>query len=83
MIGDRQCSKKVTNNGDGKWRCERCDQSITSVEECDYRYILQLQIQDHTGLTWVTAFQECGEEIIGIPAKTLYFLKYEEHQKRL
>lgn len=75
MIGDRQCSKKVTNNGDGKWRCDRCDQS---VDECDYRYILQLQIQDHTGLTWVTAFQEGGEEIMGIPAKTLYYLKYEE-----
>lgn len=75
MIGDRQCSKKVTNNGDGKWRCDRCDQS---VDECDYRYILQLQIQDHTGLTWVTAFQEGGEEIMGIPAKRLYYLKYEE-----
>ncbi|KAJ7943945.1 Replication protein A subunit [Quillaja saponaria] len=75
MIGDRQCNKKVTNNGDGKWRCDRCDQS---VDACDYRYILQLQIQDHTGLTWVTAFQECGEEILGIPAKDLYYLKYEE-----
>ncbi|KAG6577754.1 Replication protein A 70 kDa DNA-binding subunit C, partial [Cucurbita argyrosperma subsp. sororia] len=75
MIGDRQCSKKVTNNGDGKWRCDRCDQS---VDECDYRYILQLQIQDHTGLTWVTAFQEGGEEIMGLPAKRLYYLKYEE-----
>ncbi|KAG6596695.1 replication protein A 70 kDa DNA-binding subunit A [Cucurbita moschata] len=75
MIGDRQCSKKVTNNGDGKWRCDRCDQS---VDECDYRYILQLQIQDHTGLTWVTAFQEGGEEIMGVPAKRLYYLKYEE-----
>lgn len=75
MIGDRQCNKKVTNNGDGKWRCERCDQS---VDDCDYRYILQFQIQDHTGLTWVTAFQECGEEIMGISAKNLYYLKYEE-----
>ncbi|GAB2296114.1 hypothetical protein Dimus_030248 [Dionaea muscipula] len=75
MIGDRQCNKKVTNNGDGKWRCDRCDQS---VDECDFRYILQLQIQDHTALTWVTAFQECGEEIMGMPAKNLYSLKYEE-----
>ncbi|GMN40754.1 hypothetical protein TIFTF001_009974 [Ficus carica] len=74
-IGDRQCNKKVTNNGDGKWRCDRCDQE---VDECDYRYILQLQIQDHTGLTWVTAFQEGGEEIMGVPAKSLYYLKYEE-----
>ncbi|KAL6556466.1 hypothetical protein OROGR_005754 [Orobanche gracilis] len=75
MIGDRQCNKKVTNNGDGKWRCERCDQV---VDECDYRYILQMQIQDHTGLTWVTSFQESGEEIMGVPAKELYNLKYEE-----
>ena len=76
MIGDRQCNKKVTNNGDGKWRCERCDQSIDS---CNYRYILQFQIQDHTGLTWVSAFQECGEVIMGMPAKDLYFMKYEDH----
>ncbi|KAL5550823.1 hypothetical protein UlMin_000999 [Ulmus minor] len=75
MIGDRQCNKKVTNNGDGKWRCDKCDQSI---DECDYRYILQLQIQDHTGLAWVTAFQEGGEEIMGVSAKSLYLLKYEE-----
>ncbi|XP_052210578.1 replication protein A 70 kDa DNA-binding subunit A-like [Diospyros lotus] len=75
MVGDRQCNKKVTNNGDGKWRCDRCDQS---VDECDYRYILQFQIQDHTGLSWVTAFQECGEDIMGVSAKDLYYLKHEE-----
>ncbi|GAB4857933.1 hypothetical protein Ancab_015838 [Ancistrocladus abbreviatus] len=77
MIGDRKCNKKVTNEGDGKWRCDRCDQS---VDECDYRYILQFQIQDHTGITWVTAFQECGEDIMGMPAKNLYYLKFGEEQ---
>ncbi|KAK6947315.1 Replication factor A, C-terminal [Dillenia turbinata] len=75
MIGDRQCNKKVINNGDGKWQCDRCNQS---VDDCDYRYILQFQIQDHTGNTWVTAFQECGADIMGISAKDLYHLKYEE-----
>ncbi|KAL0793448.1 hypothetical protein Bca101_064825 [Brassica carinata] len=78
MIGDRPCSKKVTNNGDGTWRCERCDRS---VDECDYRYILQLQLQDHTGVTWATAFQEAGEEIMGMPAKELYYLKYEDQDE--
>ncbi|GER57613.1 replication protein A 70 kDa DNA-binding subunit [Striga asiatica] len=78
MIADRQCSKKVTNNGDGKWRCERCEKS---VEECDYRYILQMQIQDHTGLTWATAFQETGKDIMGISAKDLYYIKYEEQDE--
>ncbi|CAK8540260.1 unnamed protein product [Lathyrus sativus] len=78
MTGDRQCNKKVTNNGDGKWRCDKCDKSI---DACDYRYLLQMQIQDHTGQTWVTAFQEGGEEILGISAKDLYFLKYEEQDE--
>nr|GEW81049.1 replication protein A 70 kDa DNA-binding subunit A-like [Tanacetum cinerariifolium] len=75
MINDRKCNKKVTNNGDGKWRCERCDKDI---DECDYRYILQFQIQDHTGITWVTAFEEGGEAIMGVTAKDLYCMKYEE-----
>ncbi|XXG81711.1 hypothetical protein AAC387_Pa09g2284 [Persea americana] len=75
MVGDRQCSKKVTRSGDGNWHCDRCDQDS---KECDYRYLLQAQVQDHTGITWVTAFQESGEEILGCSAKELYLLKYEE-----
>lgn len=78
MNGERPCSKKVTNNGDGTWRCEKCDRC---VGECDYRYILQLQLQDHTGLTWATAFQEAGEEIMGMPAKDLYYVKYEDRDE--
>lgn len=75
MIGDRQCSKKVTRSGNDRWLCDRCNQEF---EECDYRYLLQAQIQDHTGLIWVTAFQESGEEIIGFSAKELYQLKSED-----
>ncbi|XVF13750.1 hypothetical protein REPUB_Repub08aG0234500 [Reevesia pubescens] len=72
--GDRQCNKKVTNNGDGKWWCDKCDRS---VDEPDYRYIIQFQIQDHTGITWVTAFQESGEDLMGVSAKDLYYLRFE------
>ncbi|GMH04103.1 hypothetical protein Nepgr_005942 [Nepenthes gracilis] len=75
MIGDRQCNKKVTKAGDGRWICDRCNQEF---EECDYRYLLQAQIQDHTGLIWVTSFQESGEEILGCSAKELYNLKNEK-----
>ncbi|KAI3862722.1 hypothetical protein MKX03_002014 [Papaver bracteatum] len=73
-----QCMKKVTNDGNGRWKCERCDKSFS---ECDYRYILQLQIQDFTGYTWVKAFQETGEKIMGYSAKTLYYLKHEEQDE--
>ncbi|KAK9061550.1 hypothetical protein SSX86_018732 [Deinandra increscens subsp. villosa] len=78
MIGDRNCNKKVVNNGDGKWRCDKCDQT---VDECEYRYMLQVQLQDHTGLIWATAFQETGEDIIGIPAKDLHIIKYEKQDE--
>ncbi|KAK4755953.1 hypothetical protein SAY87_009710 [Trapa incisa] len=71
MIGDRQCNKKVTKSNSG-WTCDRCNQEF---EECEYRYLLQAQIQDHTGITWVTAFQESGEEIMGISAKEMFTLK--------
>lgn len=78
MIGDRQCNKKVTRSGN-RWLCDRCNQEF---EDCDYRYLLQAQIQDHTGLIWVTAFQESGEEILGCSAKELYMLKNEEQDDR-
>lgn len=74
MIGDRQCNKKATRCGN-IWQCDRCNQEF---DDCDYRYLLQAQIQDHTGLTWVTAFQESGEEILGCSAKELYSLKHDE-----
>ncbi|XP_068659391.1 replication protein A 70 kDa DNA-binding subunit A [Aristolochia californica] len=75
MVGDRKCSRKVSRLGKLRWRCERCDREF---EECDYRYLLQAQVQDHTGLTWVTAFQEAGEELLGCSAKELYGLKHED-----
>ncbi|BAT80055.1 hypothetical protein LR48_Vigan04g012700 [Vigna angularis] len=75
MIGDRQCNKKVTRSGNTRWQCDRCNQEF---EECDYRYLLQAQILDGTGLTWVTAFQEAGEEIMEYSAKDLYLLKHEQ-----
>lgn len=78
ILGDRKCSKRVVNNGDGRWICKKCDQI---VDECDYRYDLQLHIHDHTGLTWVNAYGETGEEIMGISAKDLYLLKHEDEDE--
>lgn len=72
MIGDRQCNKKVTKSDSGSWLCDKCNQEFP---ECDYRYLLQLQIQDHTGTTWATAFQESGQDLLGCSARELYMFK--------
>ncbi|CAM0943763.1 unnamed protein product [Alopecurus aequalis] len=73
--GDRQCNKKVTKGTSGLWCCDRCDKEF---EECDYRYLLQLQIQDHSGTAWVTAFQETAQELLGCSAGDL--VRYKEEQ---
>ncbi|XP_071730499.1 replication protein A 70 kDa DNA-binding subunit A-like [Rutidosis leptorrhynchoides] len=78
VVEGKLCNKKVVNNGDGKWRGDKCDHV---VDECEYRYILQLNIQDHTGSTWTTAFQEGGDVIMGVPAKELHFIKNEEQDE--
>ncbi|XP_047082714.1 replication protein A 70 kDa DNA-binding subunit A-like [Lolium rigidum] len=73
--GDRQCNKKVTKGTSGLWCCDRCDKEFP---ECDYRYLLQLQIQDHSGTAWVTAFQEAAQELLGCSAGDLNRYKEEE-----
>ncbi|KAL6912024.1 hypothetical protein ACP4OV_000829 [Aristida adscensionis] len=72
VVGDRQCNKKVTKNDSGNWLCDKCNQEFP---ECDYRYLLQLQIQDHTGTAWATAFHEAGQELLGCSARELNMLK--------
>ncbi|KAF8725648.1 hypothetical protein HU200_020190 [Digitaria exilis] len=77
-VNGRQCNKKVTNNGDGTWLCDKCGQNLPN---CEYRYLLLCQIQDHTGLTYATAFQEAGVEIIGCSAEELYNIKEEDAER--
>ncbi|KAL6634291.1 hypothetical protein ACP70R_026962 [Stipagrostis hirtigluma subsp. patula] len=72
MFNGKPCNKKVIQDGDGMWHCERCDQSF---ENCEYRYLVQFQIQDHTGTTKVTAFQEAGEQIFGRSAQELFSIR--------
>ncbi len=38
-------------------------------------------MQDHTGPTWVTAFQEVGEEIMQHPAKELFLWSQTDNHK--
>ncbi|GBG82762.1 hypothetical protein CBR_g36292 [Chara braunii] len=61
QTGDRTCGKKVMETGDGRYRCEKCDKSVPN---CEYRYKLNFEVQDHTGKTWLTAFQDTGVAVL-------------------
>ncbi|GFZ45306.1 Single-stranded DNA-binding protein p68 subunit [Saitozyma sp. JCM 24511] len=67
------CNKKVLDNGDG-WLCEKCDRKWDSPI---HRYILSLNVLDHTSSFWITAFNEVAEQIMGVSANELMRLKEE------
>jgi replication factor A1 len=74
----KQCNRKVTKSSDGTWYCDRC---TLSLPKCEYRYLLMCQLQDHTGTTYATAFQEAGTKIIGYSAEDFFILRDKDEAK--
>jgi replication factor A1 len=63
--GGRACNKKLqepSGGGGGDWWCERCQAPCSDPA---YRYLLSLQLADHTGAAWVTAFGDTGDALMG------------------
>ena len=56
-VQDRKCQKKLIDEGNGNYRCEKCD---TSDAEFEYRLIMKAAIADDLGTHFVTFFQEQG-----------------------
>ncbi|RLN30360.1 replication protein A 70 kDa DNA-binding subunit C-like [Panicum miliaceum] len=77
-LNGKRCNRKVTNNGDGTWYCDRCNQSSENYE---YRYMLVCQIKDHTAATYALGFQEVGEKIFGLTAQELFMIRNVEQDE--
>ncbi|KAL3469470.1 hypothetical protein BJX99DRAFT_241251 [Aspergillus californicus] len=69
------CNKKVTELDPGQWRCERCDKTYPRPE---YRYILLLNVSDHTGQLWLNCFDDVGRMAMGTSADHLTELQQNE-----
>lgn len=69
------CNKKVVQSmGGDKFRCEKCN---LTLDECSYRYIVNFQLIDHSGNSWLTVFND-GEKILGgKTAKELFQMRTE------
>lgn len=68
------CNKKVTQMPDDSWRCEKCDASYPSPE---YRYIMGINVCDHTGQAWLSCFDDVGRMLMGMPAGKIMEMKEE------
>jgi replication factor A1 len=77
MYNGKQCLKKATDDGSGGFHCERCGSSTTP----EYRYILSCQIEDHTGVAWVSMFNETAPDALGISAGELRELEAVDNER--
>ncbi|KOS20078.1 Replication factor A protein 1 [Escovopsis weberi] len=69
-----KCAKKVVMMGDGTWHCENCN---ASYDKPNYRYILQLNVADHTSHQWLSCFDDTARLIVGVSANEL--MEYKEN----
>ncbi|CAB4408241.1 unnamed protein product [Rhizophagus irregularis] len=69
------CNKKVIEDGENSYRCEKCSRSYDHVE---YRYIFGMNISDHTDSMWFQCFNDTGNTIIGKNANELNSMKENE-----
>ncbi|CAN6331135.1 unnamed protein product [Urochloa humidicola] len=92
VVNGRRCNVKASGDGDGTWHCKSREQSresrdygachykrcVHGFDSCDYGYLVRIQIQDHTGMTYATVYEEAAKEIFGCTAKDLFLMEHEE-----
>ncbi|KAL0994830.1 hypothetical protein UPYG_G00127700 [Umbra pygmaea] len=66
------CKKKVMDNLNGLFRCEKCNKEFPNYKHC---LMLSANIADFGDNQWVTCFQETAEKILGHDSETLGQLK--------
>ena len=67
--------KKIAEKVGDIWHCGKCDGEFA---ECDYRYILKVDLEDVTGnIHGVIAFDDFANQLMGISAKYLCLLATE------
>ena len=66
------CNKKVVQEDSGQWRCEKCNKTFPKPE---YRYIMSMNVSDHTGQMWLSCFDDVGRMIMGMSADQLNELR--------
>jgi replication factor A1 len=79
------CKKKVVEDGNGQWRCERCDKSWDKPLHryrsftlfSDTSYIMTVSVNDHTSQAWFSLFDEVAQKLLGVDANTL--VEYKEN----
>jgi replication factor A1 len=77
---NESCNKKVVEQPDGTWRCEKCDVTHPRPQ---YRYMMSVNVNDHTGQLWLSCFDDVGRIIMGMSADELMEIKENDDERRV
>ena len=76
----QDCQKKVVEIEVGQWRCDKCD---VTWDRPEYRYILSINVADHTGAIWLSCFNDQGVQVMGMTADELMQLQEDGEEARV
>ncbi|CAF4765905.1 unnamed protein product [Rotaria sp. Silwood1] len=65
MCPEEKCSKKVIDENNGTYRCEKCNKTYNNFK---WAYMISAEISDVTGAQWVTIFRNEAEALLGVSA---------------
>lgn len=71
------CNKKVFEQDMNEWRCEKC---AMTFPEPKYRYVLTINVADHTGTLYLSCFDESAQLIVGMDANSLMKLRQADEE---
>ncbi|KAJ6448321.1 replication factor-a protein [Mycena vitilis] len=69
------CNKKVIEQPDGTWLCDKCNQSWPQPK---YRYVMSMASSDWSAQAWLQGFNGVGELVFGKTADEMEVLKRED-----
>ncbi|XP_059071827.1 replication protein A 70 kDa DNA-binding subunit E-like [Cryptomeria japonica] len=72
VVDKKKCKKKVVQSSANTFQCPKCS---TDLSECDFSYMLKMDLQDETGeLLKVTAFEGPSNTLSGVGAEDFQLL---------
>ncbi|KAL1593909.1 Replication factor A protein 1 [Paraconiothyrium brasiliense] len=71
------CNKKVIEENSGEWWCEKCQKKWP---EPLFRYVLSINVADHTGQMWLSCFDDTARIIMGMSANELMKIKNDSEE---
>ena len=66
MCPETGCGKKVVDENNGTYRCEKCNKTYSNFK---WSYMVSAEISDATGAQWITLFRSEAEALLGVTAE--------------